>query len=329
VKLSDVCTDYILHITHERRLAKTTQVGYANYLHHFQEWLKQNGYPEPSVADFTTPALRRYLYAISARGLRPRTIRAMFHPIIGLGKFLVDNSALAENPAKALTMPKKDATRRLLVTDEEVATLLAACERQRNPRDVALSRALLSVLIYAGLRREELLCLHTDDVNFADGCILVRSGKGSRSRVVYVPDVCLTALREWLAFRPQDCKHTFLWARDRSRRIYEYGLVSILETVKAIAGLADHDNIKPHSLRHNYATRLMHNGADIKSIQAALGHAQMATTAIYLHLSEQAAKQVAHLATLPAPPKQQQETDNTIRLPQREAERRRLRRIAR
>jgi site-specific recombinase XerD len=113
------------------------------------------------------------------------------HPIIGLGAFLVENGVLEKNPAKALTMPKKDAAKRLLVTDTEVLQLLAACERQRNPRQVALSRALLSVLVYAGLRREELLSLHVTDVDFSEGSVLVRNGKGGKSRVVYVCEDCL------------------------------------------------------------------------------------------------------------------------------------------
>jgi len=195
-------------------------------------------------------------------------------------------------------MPKKDAAKRLLVTDEEVNQLLQACERQKDPRIVALSRALVSVLVYTGLRREELLTLHVSDVQFDDKSILVRSGKGGKSRTVYPHPDCLTALREWIALRPKDCKHTFLWARDSSRRIYDEGCMSILETVKAIAGLADHVNIKPHSLRHNYATRLLKNGADLRSIQSALGHAQLTTTAIYLHLTEQQARGTAGFASV-------------------------------
>lgn len=319
MRLTDLMQDYVNCIKHERRLArKTTCVGYANYLHHLHVWLEENGYPDATLDAFTTPTLRRFLYFLSGRGLRPRTIRAYFHPIIGLGAYLVENKVLTENPAKALTMPKKDAAQRLLVSDEEVIQLLSACERQRVPRQVALSRALLSVLIYSGLRREELLCLHVGDINFSESSILVRSGKGSKSRTVYVCADCMTALREWMAFRPANCTHDYLWARDKSRRIYEYGLVSILDQVKVIAGLADHDNIKPHSLRHNYATRLMRNGADIRSIQAALGHAQMTTTAIYLHLSEQQVRQVAQLSALPTAQPKPKDPDSIIRLPQAE-----------
>jgi len=327
MRLTDAVQDYINCIIHERGLAKkTTVTGYASYLRIFLAWMQQNGYEEPTLDDFNVPVLRRYQYFLSGMGLRPRSIRGRFHPIVGLGEFLVKNGALEMNPAKVLTLPKKDAARRLLVTDEEVLLLLQACERQRNPRQIALSRAMLSVLIFAGLRREELLSLRVNDINFTDGSILVRSGKGSKSRTVYTCEPCMTALKEWIAFRPKNCKHDYLWARDKSRRMYEYGLNATLETVKATAGLADHDNIKPHSLRHNFATRLMNNGAPIKSIQAALGHAHMTTTAIYLHLSEQEAKQVAHLTALtPLQPKSQDDP-KIIRLPQGRDQRERIRR---
>lgn len=329
--LRDAMQDYVNCITHERGLArKTTCTGYASYLRAFLEWMQQNGYEEPCVADFTTPCLRRYQYHLSNNGLRPRSIRGRFHPIVGLGEFLIENGALESNPAKSLTLPKKDAALRLLVTDEEVTLLLQGCERQRNPRMIALSRAMLSVLIFAGLRREELLCLHVSDVNFSDGSILVRAGKGQKSRAVYTCEFCMSALKEWMAFRPQDCKHDYLWTRDKSRRMYESGLVATLEAAKAAAGLADHDNIKPHSLRHNFATRLMNNGAPIKSIQAALGHSQMQTTAIYLHLGEQQAKQIAHLSALPdATPRPQTPDRPRLRVVGRDAPEPQARRMRR
>src|SRR5579871_4589521 len=102
--------EYVACITHERGLArKTTCVGYANYLHHLRVWMEQNGYPDPDLTAFTTPVLRRFLHYLSAKGLRPHTIRGYFHPIIGLGAYLVEQGILPQNPAKALTMPKKDA----------------------------------------------------------------------------------------------------------------------------------------------------------------------------------------------------------------------------
>lgn len=300
MRLQDAVNDYLNHITHERGLAKTTCVGYRMYLKHFTDWLDGGGYPDADLSAFTLPVLRRYLYFVSAKGSRPRTVRGHFFPLRGLGDFLVQQGAIAANPARSLTMPKKDAARRETVTDEEVKRLLDACDRLPDPKQVALSRALLAVLCYTGIRREELLCLHVGDVNFQEGSILVRSGKGGKSRKAFPCAECLAAVKEWLVFRPKDCKHPFLWARDRSRRIYECGLVSILAIVKAAAGLKEHRNITPHGLRHNFATRLLRAGVDMRAIQAALGHSLLATTATYLHCDEERLRAVAPMTAFRA-----------------------------
>ncbi len=324
--LSDAITDYVNFITHERRLAKSTTVTqYASNLRQLLRWLEANGYPAPALDAFNVQTLRRYLYSISAEGRRPRTIRGRFHPIIGLGEFLVTNGILETNPAKALTMPKKDAARRTVVTEDEVRALLSAAERLPNPRKIALTRAVLSALIFGGLRRAELLDLRVSDVQLSEKYLLIRNGKNSKSRTVYIGETCLNALREWLTFRTKGLPHDYLFLADRSRRLSECGLKSLFDAVKACAGMAERAHILPHSIRHQFASRLLAKGADVKSIQAALGHAHLSTTAIYLHLNELQAKQIVDYAELtPQEPEQGKEK----RLPQEEQGRSKLRRRA-
>lgn len=325
MQLSDAIADYVNHITHERRLAKTTTVtGYASYLRQLLRWLEANGYPNPTLDAFTVPVLRRYLYYLSAEGLRPRTIRGRFHPITGLGAFLVENGILETNPSKALTMPKKDAARRTMVTEEEAFALLDACERLPNARKITLARAVFCIFVFGGLRRTELLDLRVGDVNLPEKRLLVRNGKGSKSRTVYLGERSLTAIREWLILRPKDVSHDYLFMADRSRRLAELGLVRLFDAVKRAAGFVERTHIQPHSIRHQFASRLLAKGADVKSIQAALGHAHLSTTAIYLHLSEQQAKGVADIAEQRGEPEQ----GKVLRLPTSEKERSRLRRRA-
>ena len=325
--LSDACADYVNHITHERRLAKTTTVtGYASNLRQLLRWMDANGYPDPTLDAFNTPILRRYLYHLSGNNLRPRTIRGRFHPITGLGEFLKANGILEVNPTAALTMPKKDAARRTMVTEEEAFALLDATERLATPRKIALARAVFAILIFSGLRRTELLDLHVGDVNFSEKCLLVRNGKNSKSRMAYVGETCLAAIREWLIFRPKDAPHDYLFLSDRTRRLAELGLVRLFDTVKRCAGYAERAHIQPHSIRHQFASRLLAKGADIRAIQAALGHAHLSTTAIYLHLNEQQAKGVADIAEQRTG--KEQETGKILRLPQDEQGRSKLRRRA-
>lgn len=299
MQLSSAIIDYIAFIRHEKGLSKLTVLHYQSNLRALLRWVMVNGFgTEPEVDVLTLPTLRRYLYQMSGRGLRPRSINTAFHGVRGLCLFLVENGALTENPTSKLTMPKKDAVERRTVTDEEITLLLDACERQPNSRQIALYRALLSVLVYAGLRRAEVCDLHVDDVNLKEGSILVRQGKGGKSRRVFVCADCIAAVRDWLAVREPDTKHEYLFALDRLRRVHNQGIATLINTLKSTAGLRDHTNILPHALRHACATRLLRNGADLRSIQSFLGHSSLTVTAIYLHTSEEQLRNIAELGAL-------------------------------
>jgi len=161
---------------------------------------------------------------------------------------------------------------------------------------VAISRAILSVLTCCGLRASELIDLKVGDVSFGNKTLLVASGKGDKSRMLYPPAETLAAIKEWLQYREKDCTHEYLWTLDRNRRMGYNGLLHWLDEVKCMAGFRDHPNIKPHSLRHFFATKMHDNGAPIKAIQSAMGHTDAQTTFVYLHLGEEQTKLMATYA---------------------------------
>jgi site-specific recombinase XerD len=309
---ADLCQaveTYLAHIRHNLGHSPRTCATYASWLHNFQGWLADEGYDAPTAADFNTLTLNRYLHSHSQAGKRPRTIHSIFNPLRGLGVYLTETGILPDNPALAVKLPKKDAAIRRVVTREEVIALLDACERQADEHDAALARALVHVCVYGGLRRQELLDLKTGDIGLEDGSILVRSGKGGKSRKVFVCTQCVAALREWLAFRARiperkgECRgkaiaHDWLWAWNWQRRLGALGAADILATVKAIAGLKAHKDITFHSLRHFAATNLMRNGADLRSVQSFLGHSSIAVTSAYLHTDEERLRQVAQLGAI-------------------------------
>src|SRR4051812_6602012 len=116
MKLLDAVTDYLKYLRHEQGASEATCRCYGSYLYSFLDWLRENGYECPALADFNTSTLRRYLYHCAERGLRPRTLRGRFHPIKGLAVFLVNNGGLKQNPTNALTLPKLDAAERKTVS---------------------------------------------------------------------------------------------------------------------------------------------------------------------------------------------------------------------
>jgi integrase/recombinase XerD len=298
LKLNDSIQDYFRYIQHEQGVSQGTTETYKSWLRHFHRWLEANGYPDPLLEAFNLTTLRRFLYAISERGYRPRTIRGVFHPLRGFGEYLITTGTLEVNPAKQVAMPKLDAAIRKTVSDEEITLLLNACERQRSPRQIALSKAMISVFAYGGLRRTEAFDLKIGDINLKEGSVLVQQGKGSKSRRVYVCQEAVDALAAWLAIRESDCQTDFLFMFDRRRRIHDDSMKTLMDTLKAAAGLRDHANILVHGLRHAAATRLLRNGANLKDIQVFLGHSNLQITSVYLHTDEEQAKGIASLTAI-------------------------------
>ena len=302
--IEEAAADYLSYLRHERMSAKTTLYTYSSWLNSFRKWLTESGSPEADLSLLTTPTLRSYQYALSARKLRPRTIRAAFHPLRGLAAFLLTHKAIPSNPCAGLTMPKKDAAIRLTISQAEVIALISNTHRLHPPRKAALARAMLSVMVFTGLRFREVLDLKVSSVNTDAKTLLVASGKGDKSRLLYPPAECFEALCGWLDVRDKTCQrktvfsHEWLWAYNAGRRVGENSFRDLLEEVKAAAGLTAQENIKPHSLRHFFATNLDQNGAPLKVIQAALGHSSAQTTLIYLHSTEKDAQRMADFSRL-------------------------------
>jgi len=308
--LHDAARDYISHLRIERGLSRATTDSYSSWLNHLVKWLVENGYPQPDISTFNTLVLKRFLYELSGRGYRPRTILSAFYPIKGLAKYLVTMGALKDDPTATMVLPKKDAAQRLTISEQEVALLMEAVDRYRHQRDVAIARAMLSTLVCCGLRASELIDIKVADVSFGNRTLLVASGKGDKSRMLYPPVETLDAIREWMQHREKDCNHEYLWTLDRNRRMGYNGLLHWLDELKCMAGMRDHVNIKPHSLRHFFATRMHDNGAPVKAIQSALGHTDAQTTFVYLHLGEEQTKLMAtYAATKGAPIHVEPESD--------------------
>jgi site-specific recombinase XerD len=303
--LSEAIRDFATYSETIKGYTKTTHRCYLHRQRQFALWIAEEKHlSDPPVHEITPRLVRQYLYFLCSRDarlrcpdarnpppLRPRTVRGAMHSVRALFAYLVKEGAIEAqaNPCLGAELPKLDAAQRLLVSDDDLTRLLDAVERQRTEFRRVRDRAILTVLIYSGVRRQELLDLRTQDLNLEDRSLLVQWGKGQKARVIPIVDEAMPALREWLALRSTrtKCKNDALFVTGQHQRMGESTLRHMLEEIKAIAGLCGDPRIKPHSIRHAAATRMLQNGADIKSIQAFLGHSQLTTTALYLHYSEQ------------------------------------------
>lgn len=299
--LNTALEEFLRHLSVEKGARPSTITNYRHWTRHFIRWhCHESGQDEGSVdlSALSEVNVRKYrYYCTEQKAHRPRTVRSTLIPLRGLGDYLVEMGAWKENPVKKVLLPKKDAARRDLVSDEECGALLSACSRLPKVSDRITAKAILSVYIFGGLRTSEVQNLKRADVNVDLLSLEVRDGKGGLARTQPISSECMESIKAHLV-QPQKGSNEWLWAFDSRRRYHDDGLRTLVEAVKSVAGLADHDNIKPHSLRHRYATRLMENQANIKQVQAALGHKNPQTTFLYLHLQEAGASVARDLSGL-------------------------------
>lgn len=167
-------------------------------------WLPDNGYPDASVADaFNLGTLRKYRNALSKSGVCPRTIHAAFFPLRKFNDHLAgpEIGVLSTGVVKQVELPKKGYGTRLSVSDEIVTKLFEAGGRQYDPAKVALSEGILATLTYAGVRAFELVQVETGHISLTNGTLLVKDGKGGKSRLLYPGPVWLKAMVALLAYR--------------------------------------------------------------------------------------------------------------------------------
>lgn len=313
MNLSQAVHDYCTCARHELGHSKATFISYRSKLRQFSHWLEENGQPDPPLQEITRQTIRSYYFSLVNRGVRPRTQQGHLHALRALWGYLVGEGVLAENVAALIAMPKLDATNRKLISDEEVERLIEATGHQVQEFRCVRDRAILSVLAFGALRRQELLDLRVEDLNLGERFLIVKSGKGAKRRQIPLCRELHEALTDWLALRRTlKVKSDSLFTISGGRPLGDRALTRIVNEIAAIAGMRGDPRVKPHTIRHAGATRLLRNGADLKSVSVWLGHTELRTTSIYLHSSEQELQKIADLAgfrkqqeeTPPPPPKE-------------------------
>jgi integrase/recombinase XerD len=262
-----------------RRAPKTVE-AYRRDLTHFARWLAAP--PAPA----TTAQLEQYVAQLRADGLAPATVARRIAALRAFYRHLALLGTRADNPAAELTPPRRARKLPRTLSPGEVERLIDAAEGT-TPRALRDS-AIVELLYGAGLRVSELVGLHRSSVEL-DERIVRCIGKGDKERVVPVGRPAVEALRRYLSRgRPHlDRRHRHeLFLNAKGGPLTRAGVFLILRTVAAKAGL-EPERVHPHLLRHSFATHLLEGGADLRSVQEMLGHADLATTELYTHVSDQ------------------------------------------
>ncbi|HUY67765.1 MAG TPA: site-specific tyrosine recombinase XerD [Alphaproteobacteria bacterium] len=277
----------------ERNASPNTRLAYSRDLADAARFLAKR---EIDLAGASEDNLRAYLASLGAakastQARRLSALRQFF-------RFLLSEHHRKDDPSRALDAPKQGRHLPKYLSEEEVGRLFAAVDH-RHGFEGARLKAMLELLYAAGLRVSEMMNLPLAAVQFEDGFVQVK-GKGGKERVVPIGAPALKALKAWLPYRKRtvsegDFAHYLFPSRHggRATPLTRQRFFQLLKDVAQKAGL-DPKRLSPHVLRHAFATHLLEHGADLRSVQAMLGHADIATTQIYTHVAgDRLAKTVA------------------------------------
>lgn len=297
-KLTEYIIEFIEYCEIEKGLSELTVRNYSFYLDRFAEYLKSQNKDHIKPKELTAEDvwnfrvyLSRYKNPILKKGLK-RSSQSYF--LIALRAFL---RYLAKKDIETLTadkieLPKKEARQIKFLTQDQVDKILDA--PNGNTLAALRDKAILETLFSTGLRVAELVSLDVKDINFDTREVGV-IGKGDKPRVVFLSDNSVEALNVYLKKRKDDDKALFISFRGRKndtgeRRLTTRSVERMIKKYVLKSGLPI--EATPHTMRHSFATDLLMQGADLRSVQELLGHTNIATTQIYTHVTNKQLKDV-------------------------------------
>ncbi|MEM9636122.1 MAG: site-specific tyrosine recombinase XerD [Pseudomonadota bacterium] len=272
--------------------ARNTLLAYGRDLQDFEDWLahRNTGFEKVSKAD-----VENYLISCDAQGLSRATRARRLSAIKQLYRFAFEEGWRTDNPAIQIAGPGRDKRLPKTLSEEEVDRLLEAARASgRSARDRARNTCLMELLYATGMRVSELVSLPVSAARGDPRMLLIR-GKGGKERMVPLSPPAREALADWLRLRDAledsrradgkpPSKYLFV-SHSAAGHLTRHRFYLLIKEFAVSAGVSP-EKVTPHTLRHAFATHLLANGADLRSIQTLLGHADVATTEIYTHVLE-------------------------------------------
>lgn len=279
--LQDCFRKFNSYLRLERDYSKATIISYRRDFADFLEFLEYEGI-EPELENITTPILRDFItYLVERKDLSPNSIRRKFHSLRSFFKFVTSQEYIVKNPSLPILPPKKKLVIPVYLPEEDLRALLDAPTKDRSRRTWFRDKLILETFAFTGIRRQELLDLEWRDVNFNEGTMKVRGGKGDKDRILPLPPSLQQGLEAYKSVQTvTDMTPVFLSVNNK--RITSTPLQQMFKHYIKVAGL-EGKGYSIHKLRHSYATLLMQQGVDLVSIQELLGHSDINATRIYLH----------------------------------------------
>jgi integrase/recombinase XerD len=295
--LDDLIARYLTDLRIEGGLAEHTLEAYRRDLEKFRSYLRALGLAHPAEA--TRPTMSGFLEGLGRARLSAVSTARCLSAIRGFYRYLCRERLVLQNPTATLTPPRRWQRLPKILTQSQVTRLLDVPFRatsdghRRLEPEYQRDAAMVELLYATGLRVSELVNLEMKHLNMGVGYVLA-TGKGAKQRVVPIGDLARKKLADYLELaRPAMIKSrqcATLFVTRRGQKMTRQGFWKLLRARARRAGIVQ--NISPHMLRHSFATHLLDHGADLRAVQAMLGHASISTTEIYTHVERERLKRV-------------------------------------
>jgi integrase/recombinase XerD len=280
---------YMSYLTVEKGASRNTLDAYGRDLNAYTAYVKKLGILD--LQQVTSDHVLAFLGERRRQGLSPVSVNRTLAALRGFYKYMIREGKAAANPVSNIQLAKVWMHLPDVLSREEMNRLIGAPGSQSAAavRDTAM----LELLYASGIRVSELISLRSNDLNWQAGYLVAR-GKGQKERIVPVGQAALTSLRNYVEnVRPifQKGRQTAILFLNRSGTgLTRQGLWKIVKKYARKTGFMK--KIYPHTFRHSFATHLLEGGADLRSVQAMLGHADIATTEIYTHVTRERLKEI-------------------------------------
>jgi len=282
--------NYIKQFTYylklERGVAENTLVNYLYDLEKLQQFLGS----DVDMLHVEESDIRNFIYFI-ADFLAPSTQARILSSLNHFYNFLILQNTIHNNPVTFIELPRQTRKLPVVLSVEEIDLLQSLIDFTKD--EGVRNDAIIETMYSCGLRVSEVIGLKLSDLYFDEGFIKVL-GKGSKQRFVPIASSAVKKINSYIAENRSNLKikpeaEDILFLNRRGAQLTRAMIFTILKDLSKIAGLTK--NVSPHTLRHSFATHLLENGADLRSIQLMLGHESITTTEVYLHLDKQKLKQ--------------------------------------
>ncbi|MBI5887138.1 MAG: site-specific tyrosine recombinase XerD [Deltaproteobacteria bacterium] len=293
--------EFLDHIIVEKGLSRNTRLSYSSDLSRYAESLKKNSV-EPVNA--SSGDITAFLKGLRDGGISPRSCTRSLVAVRGFYRFLLKRKKIRQSPCANVDMPRFNMKLPEFLSLGEVDRLLSAPDS--SSAHGLRNKAMLETLYAAGLRVSELVSLKLNGINLQKG-FLTAFGKGSKERLVPLGESAMIWLKRYIDdARPTLCAKKsplkgsspfkglstpFLFLTSRGSRMSRQNFWVVIKKTALAAGI-DTAKIKPHSLRHSFATHMLERGADLRMVQAMLGHSDISTTQIYTHITKERLKKL-------------------------------------